>query len=206
MDLKIQELQDISNINNNINNINNINLDTSWIQSYEIDDKKYKDFYKEEIKSINYFCIYIDANKSLIKIKKNKMNLINNTINKEQLFYILQKNGTDNHTKFKLSSILKYNITLEPENVTKFINAKYQNLTQDGEHKSQFQEIKTIDDITYEDTINILQEINALFIIYNINTTNNNTGSSQHNQTKRINIRPQKKSNQKNNKKTKRKS
>ena len=202
MDLNIQELPELPELQYKNNDLE---LDADWIKEYELDDEKYKHFYKEEVASINYYCIYIDATNSIIKIKKNKQLIIKNTINKEQLFYILQKNSTDNHTKFKLSSILKYNIELEPENITKFINAKYKNITQDREDNPQFQEIKTIDDITYEDTINILQEINALFIIYNINTTNNNTRSSQHNQTKRINIRPQKKSNQKNNKKTKRK-
>ena len=175
---KLPELSDLSNLNLDLD------LDTEWIQSYESDDKKYKHFYKEEVTSINIFCIYIDTNNTIIKIKRDKHYLVKNTINKEQLFYILQKNSHDNYTKFKLSTILKYNITLDPENILKFINSKH-NSTQEyplSQSPSEYlYPIKSIDDITYQDTINIFQELNSLFIIYNIKTEtkNNNTSRSK---------------------------
>jgi len=181
---KLPELSDISNLNLNTNDPNEMDMDSSWIQSYETDDKKYSHFYKEEVASINYFCIYIDANNTIIKIKKDKLYLENNTISKDQLFYILQKNSRDERTKFKLSTILKYNITLDPENILKFINSKQHQTSPEYLHP-----ISSIDTITYQDTINIFQELNALFIIYNIKTltTSKNTTRSNREQSNQSN-------------------
>lgn len=144
-------------------------LDTSWITTYENDYNKYKFIYIEEVEKIDIFYIYLDEDKNIIEIKKDKTNIENQKITKERLIYLIKNNNKINDIKYKINYILKYNITIKPENIIKFINTP--NTT--DENYSQI--IHSIDDIIYENTINIFQDLNALFIIYSIHPTQNQT-------------------------------
>ena len=64
-------------------------LDTSWIESYEDEEKYYTMFYPESNKSIKTNILYINKEKELEKIKERKVELFeDNMLKKRGLFKI----------------------------------------------------------------------------------------------------------------------
>ena len=45
-------------------------LSTDWISEFEIEDKDYKQFYKERVPSIRVYFLYINKEQELFHIKK----------------------------------------------------------------------------------------------------------------------------------------
>ena len=83
-------------------------LDTSWITDFERLENEYNIFYKDKVTKISSFSIYINRDNDIIKIKKDKItNMINNTVNKNNLLYQIKNNNTYNNIKYKLLSIQK---------------------------------------------------------------------------------------------------
>jgi hypothetical protein len=162
-------------------------LDSTWITDYENDYKKYKYFYQEELTTITIFFMYIDEKNNLFKIKEKKINIKDKKISKEQLLYLIKNNRYPNSNKFKLDYILRYNITIEPENITKFIK-----IDNNVMNTNYLQVIKTCEDIYYNNTINILKNLNCLYLIYSPNNSYQtkkiyitNKTSKTHRKTKR---------------------
>jgi hypothetical protein len=115
-----------------------------------------------------------------------------NVISREEIIDIIKRNSLYNKNNYSLLSILKYNITVNPENVSDFLNIN------DNEnieyYNSQFLTIlQHIDSIFFEKTISMFQELNTLFIIF-YEKDNSKFGN---NFTKKIYLR---KNNQKHNK------
>jgi len=148
-------------------------LDTSWITNFEIIDKKYKELYIDDLKVIHIRYIYID-NKEIQSIKhQKKLLLIPNFLSKIELVEILKKNSFVNNIRYKVSSIIKYNINLEPENLDIFLkNSKNYNF---------LSTIKNIDEIKWEKSIKMFRELNELCILFY-----KNNDLEQHNTTKKI--------------------
>jgi len=160
-------------------------LDTSWITNFENLENEYNIFYKDKVTEISIFSIYIDGNHDILKIKKEKSNnIINNTINKNHLLYLIKNNINYNNVKYKLISILKFNIDINTLDINNFLygetppvppNEKKEHVSEEEEaheEESYFQNltylstIKNLNDIHFNNTINIFQDINALFFIY----------------------------------------
>jgi hypothetical protein len=150
-------------------------LDDDWIKKFEEEDKKYEDFYKENNYYINVHFIYIDDESNIEKIKQEKFFMsIPNYITREEIIYLLKKNTNVNGIKYSIFSLLKYNITLEPEEILNFSNSQegYFFLTP----------IKNIDAIFFEKTISTFQDLNDLFFIL----TESSRKSHNHHSNKKI--------------------
>ena len=133
-------------------------LDDDWIKKFEEEDKKYEDFYKENNYYINVHFIYIDDENNIEKIKQEKFFMnIPNYITREEIIYLLKKNTNVNGIKYSILSLLKYNITLEPEEILNFSNSQ--------EEYFFLTPIKNIDAIFFEKTISTFQDLNDLFFI-----------------------------------------
>ena len=151
-------------------------LDTNWISEFDIDDKHYKHFYKEKVESIKIYFLYINRNQELFHIKKEKYAINNSTLTKENLIQILNKYKTYEKKSFIPLSILKYNITLNPEYINKFLN--------DPSENYKFLEPQNnIEEISWFDSIIFFHNINSLYIVYREKL------KSKHNNTKKIYIR-----------------
>lgn len=140
------------------NKVEELKLDDDWIKKFEDEDKKYEDFYKENNYYINVHFIYIDDESNIEKIKQEKFFMsVPNYITREEIIYLLKKNTNVNGIKYSILSLLKYNITLEPEEILNFSNSQegYFFLTP----------IKNIDTIFFEKTISTFQDLNDLFFI-----------------------------------------
>tara|TARA_X000000368_G_scaffold409444_1_gene391393 strand:- start:390 stop:950 length:561 start_codon:yes stop_codon:yes gene_type:complete len=134
--------------------------DDEWVDNYINKEKEYDEFYKENIKYIFLFLIYIDSGKNVIKIKKEKLHINNNLLKKEELLDII-KNNNDN-SKYKIFSLLKYNFDINIENID-----------DDYKEKLFFTNLKKINDIYWNKTILKFQELNSLYLLFKHNSNNN---------------------------------
>jgi len=138
-----------------MNSINDENdeIDTEWIREFEKIDNNYKDLYLEDLSFIVLICIYINNENEIIKIKKEKIMMSEKIIRKEYLSQLLKKYGKT----YNISSILKYNINLQPENIKYYISSK----------EDDFIEIiKNIDDIYWNKSIKMFEDLNNLIMIF----------------------------------------
>lgn len=142
--------------------------DDDWLEKIKEKDESYKDFYNEKITNIELNYIYINRRNDIEYIKKNKCIINENKLSKERLLYLLKTNIRRENKKYGLLSILQYNINLKPEEITNYI--------EDSSNYNFLNTKREINDILWEDTINIFQDINKLYIVfYEKKITNKNT-------------------------------
>ena len=96
---------------------------------------------------------------------------------KDHLIYLIGKNRNYNNSKFQPLSLLKYNITINPEDINFFLK--------DNDFNQFLSVEKNIDSIKWQDTITLFQDLNSLIIIYSERI-------SSQNKTKKIFIRGRK--------------
>lgn len=135
-------------------------LDNEWINEFEKEDKDYKDFYNEDLQFLKIHSIYISQKNEIEQIKEEKMffNDCPNKISKEYLLGILKNNAFNCGKRYSILSILKYNISLQSQDIKNYIRTK--------ESQSFLSLIKNIDDISFEKTINMFQDLNELILLF----------------------------------------
>ena len=157
------------------------NLDDEWINKFEETDKLYKDFYKDDIYYINLRVVYINRDNEIDKIKYESLLLqYPNKISREEIIKILKKNAVDNEKRYTLLSILRYNINLEPDEIKHYLS--------NGINKEYLSVIKNIDEVRFERTINMFQDLNDLILIF-YEKSKELKKSDANNSTKKIHIR-----------------
>ena len=156
-------------------------MDIGWIAEFEKDEEIYKDFYKDKLETVKVFYLYVDSKNSIFHIKKEILTLENSKITKDTLITLLKENMTYNKYKYKPISILKWNINMEPEDVSSYLrnNSKYNFLNVEDK----------IDTITFDDSINLFHSVNSLYIVFH------ESSKSFNNKTKKIYIKQKKKLN-----------
>ena len=132
-------------------------IDNSWVENFKKMEKDYNKFYKEKTKEIDLFFLYINKENELESLVKTNSRLDENgKLTKEKLIYIIKKNQCLSNKRYQLISLLKYNLTMEPLDII--------NMGSDKEEYLSSQ--RYLDDISFEDTINIFQDLNSLFFIF----------------------------------------
>ena len=153
-------------------------FDTKWIEEYEKNETYYSMFYPEVNKSLNVNILYVNKNRELEKIKEEKINLIHeNMITKSELIRLVKNNETIDRQKYSLISILIYNFELQHEelkNFFKYANKNKENIIHtdinDYDNKYNYmKKLKVIDDYKLSSTINCLQSVNNIFILFAYN-------------------------------------
>ena len=135
------------------------NLDDEWINNFNKIDKLYKDFYKDDLYYVNLKIIYVNRENEIDKIKYESFLMTQkNIIVREEIIEILKKHSTDNDRKYKLLSLLRYNINLEPDEVKNYLK--------NGDIRQYLSVIKNIDTITFEKSINMFHDLNDLILIF----------------------------------------
>lgn len=177
--------------------INFEELDTSWIHDFEREDGLYKDFYLEDLYFINLYYVYVNEFDTIEKVKKDKyfFNEINsNIVPKEELFKIIVKNKSIKNVNYKLNCLFKYNYTIDPYNIITFLKNNTP-VTLDP-NNSYLSAITSIENVQFNKTITMFQDLNSISIIYkktsnNDNTTTNatNNNTTNNNITKRLHIK-----------------
>ena len=157
---KNKSIEDINeNIkNNDIDEMNDIDeLDTDWIKEYKDIEELYSDFYKEEIKVVPIYYLYINRNSDLFHIKKNIIELSNNILEKNIIISILKKNMIYNKKKYRPISILKYNLTISPQDVEYY--------TKNTNKFTFLESEKKINDIKFSNSISLFNDINGIYFV-----------------------------------------
>ena len=131
-------------------------LNDDWIKKFKEVDKLYEDFYKEDVYYINTRFVYINKQNEIIKVKQNQY-LMNkkNIVSRDELIGILKRNSNECSTDYSLLYILKYNITLDTDDVIYNKN-----------NNDFLIHIKNIDDIIFDKTINTFQDLNDLIFVF----------------------------------------
>lgn len=194
----------------------NMQIDDKWLREIKEKEKDYNEFYKEKPSILKLYFLYVNHFNVAELFKKDTYLFDNANTNsdyasasanasgdnanailpKKDLLSIISKHSILNGRKYKLVSLLKYNLDVEPEDVINMTLYK-----QDGnDYLSCEREIK---DIIFYDTICIFQDINSLFFVYqdvlniassvsstssisgtsSVSVSNANANSTQHNKT-----------------------
>jgi len=190
--------EDITNediTNEDITNEDITNEDITWIKKYKEENNKYKDFYKEKVVSVKLYFVYINSDKYIRKIS-NTLFYLENTgiINKDNIISLIKQKQLYNNKKYKLHFLYKFNIDIDTEEIEHFV--KETNST--NMYSNKFFKLESyVNDIEFKDTINIFQDLNAMYFIFHEVNNISNLKYINYEQT-----RKNKKNNNKKNKKT----
>lgn len=139
-------------------------LDDDWIKKFEDVDAEYKDFYKDDLYYVNLTFIYVNRENEIEKIKYESFLLSKpNYISREEILQILKKSSIEDERKYSLLALLKYNVTIEPDEIQKYItlDAGINNV------ESNFLSIiKNIDAVPFDKTISMMHDLNDLILVF----------------------------------------
>lgn len=97
-------------------------LDNTWVDNYKINEEKYNEFYNEQVNTIKVFFMYISNEQVVVNIKQEVLTLsVSGVLKREQLITLIKEKQYLHKIKYKLFSVVKYNIDLQPEEVDEFI-------------------------------------------------------------------------------------
>jgi hypothetical protein len=138
-------------------------LNEDWLNEFEKTDKLFQDFYLDDIYYTEIHFIYININNTIEKIKEEQFLLkVPNIISREEIVGLLKRNIILDNKRYSILSILKCNITLKPEEIKGFLSS-----TNSFAYLDNFLEpIKNFNDIVFEKTINMFQDLNDLLFIF----------------------------------------
>ena len=141
-----------------------LKLDDDWIKNFENVDADYKDFYKDDLYYVNLTFIYVNRENEIEKIKHESFLLSNpNHILREEILQILKKSSIEDERRYSLLALLKYNITMDPDDIQKYI------ALDTGIHtveKNYLSIIKNIDSISFDQTISMMHDLNDLILVF----------------------------------------
>ena len=141
----------------------NEELDNTWIKEFENTDKIYQDFYVDDIYYINVSCFYINKNMEIEKIKEETFFMKTpNVVSREEIIGLMKRNNILNENRsYKMLSLLKFNISLTPENIYRFLK-----MDDIMSHSDFLSPIQPIDNITFQKTISMFQDLNSLYFLF----------------------------------------
>ena len=153
-------------------------IDTQWIDKFNQAESAYNEFYNEPVTSIKIYLMYVNQANELEHIHHDtcildekgllKREIIISFIKRYQLLFSIH---------YKLLSLLKYNIDLQPSEISDYVMEE--NILSD---KRFLHSEKYLEDIQFKDSIHMFQDLNALFFIFY------EEKQSLHNNTKRVKI------------------
>ena len=152
-------------------------IDVNWIKDFENEERYYTMFYPEKARSIKVDFLYVNKHKEIEKISEKVLFLrTENKITKEELIQLVKENERLDKIKYKLVSVLIYNITLKHDELRNFLH---------GSDKYDFMtSLKNIDDYDLQSSVNCLQSVNNMYIIYT--EEDHNDGKPKMANTKRV--------------------
>jgi hypothetical protein len=134
-------------------------LEDDWITKFNETDAVYKDFYKDDLYYVNLKFIYVNRESEIEKIKYESFLLSKpNNILREEILQILKKSSIEDERKYTLLALLKYNITMDADDIQKYISS--------DEERIYLSVIKNIDSIPFEKTISLMHDLNDLILVF----------------------------------------
>jgi len=134
-------------------------LEDDWITKFNETDAIYKDFYKDDLYYVNLKFIYVNRESEIEKIKYESFLLSKpNYISREEILQILKKSSIEDERKYTLLALLKYNITMDADDIQKYISS--------DEERTYLSVIKNIDSIPFEKTISLMHDLNDIILVF----------------------------------------
>jgi hypothetical protein len=133
-------------------------LDTSWLK----EEESYLNYYPEDVETIKLTHLYLNKDFEIDKINEEHILLKTpNILSGQELLERSQQNS-----KYKVETILKYNLSIEPKDVNIFLK----------NNKLNADSLVVIDNptnisnltITFNKTIHMFQSLNNIIIIYSL--------------------------------------
>ena len=154
-------------------------IDDIDIEKIKKAEQAYNDFYKEPVTSIAVYFLYVSKANELQHVKTSRCLLAENGVLKREIIISFIKRYQHKFAiKHKLLSLLRYNIDLEPNEITDFLEEDI-----DLNDSRFITSEKYLNDVIYKETINMFQDLNALYFIFYEETPN----AAHHNQhTRRV--------------------
>ena len=132
---------------------------------------------------INLLYIYINQDKEIYNIKSEFEKIENACLTKERILYLIKQHQYNLEDKHRLIDLLKFNIDIDPMETHEFITDDFTN------NKKYLVSLKIIDDIKFNDTIEMIKAQNSVIFILTNAPKNANAN------TRRIHIRSRNKNN-----------
>lgn len=147
-------------------------IDYSWLENKMNDLNKYDEysnFYKKDVENIELFFVYVNSANEIELVNKIDYLLTNKKkIPINNIIKIIKENEFKNNKKYKLKHIIKYNLTIDPEDIIHMLET-------DNKEGTNFISSESYNnDIYFSDSISILEDINSLYIIFTEAIPNNN--------------------------------
>lgn len=141
-----------------------LKLDDDWIKKFENVDADYKDFYKDDLYYVNLTFIYVNRENEIEKIKYESFLLSKpNHILREEILQILKKSSIEDERRYSLLALLKYNITMEPDDIQKYISF---DTDVNAVETNYLSVIKNIDSVPFDKTISMMHDLNDLILVF----------------------------------------
>jgi len=138
-------------------------LDTDWVNEQKETESIYNDFYKEPVTSIAIYLLYVNKDNELTELRRDRCLFEEPSVLKRDIVIsFIKRYQLLLSVNYKMKWLLQYNIDLNPSEINDFIKEDKNNLFENRFIKSE----KYLNDIYYEDTIKMFQDLNALFFIY----------------------------------------
>jgi hypothetical protein len=137
-------------------------LDTKWIDEFKEQESNYNDYYKEPVTAINIYLLYVNKDNELEHINSDKC-LFNESglLKREIIISLIKRYQVLFSVHYKLLSLLKYNIDLEPTEIKDFTDEDFNTSNKRFLHSEKY-----LEDIRYNDSIHMFQDLNALFFLF----------------------------------------
>tara|TARA_B100000424_G_C22856554_1_gene456614 strand:- start:514 stop:1008 length:495 start_codon:yes stop_codon:yes gene_type:complete len=134
-------------------------IEESWLKNFK--DQEYVKKYEDTV-NLSIFFIYVNINNELEFIKQGPTYILqSNNFEKKDLLENIKTHSYINKRKYKLLSILKYNIDVGANNLEEFLNK--------CNYDKYIENIKSLDTITFLNSTKLFNDLNSLFIVYHEN-------------------------------------
>jgi hypothetical protein len=143
-------------------------LDISWIQSHERFINVHGNYKREPSEYVSIYYVYINLLSEIEKIicEKEMLNLPSEYdyqfISKERVLQLVQQKKMVGSTKYNLENIMVYNVSLESENIQKYVNND--NLFEISQ--PFIKNLSVIDEIRISPSIFIFHSLNSVFFFF----------------------------------------
>ena len=140
-------------------------IDFSWLNEFEDIELKYQHYYLEDIHSIRINFVYLNSLCEIVQMKQENHILQSlNLLSKEELIGLINNHSFLNDKKYKVFSILKFNLDLEPKHLNNFLKkTKKDNI---GIGTQYLHVIKKIGAIPFNKTIGMFQDLNEIVLFF----------------------------------------
>ena len=147
-------------------------IDESWTEEFRDKEGPYDRFYKEETNSVKLFFLYVSSTRDLVSIKSERIMLDpDNMMHRSTIYKTIKERENCNGTRYKLRSLLRFNIDAEPEDALEALEG-----VEGAEYVHQENYTQNI---RFQDTICTFQDLNSLFFIFQEGTQPSRKGASR---------------------------